>query len=109
MEERLTTHHWAPRGLRPLYLVLSPAKSGKSDTRANVRACGVVLAMALALMAIFNSRDLRSFARDLPGNWLSDQLVLGSDRWHELMLELGPGRLRPAVHDLFQSLHELSW
>ncbi|ARP98523.1 hypothetical protein [Pseudorhodoplanes sinuspersici] len=65
--------------------------------------------IAFVLMALFNSSDLRSFTRDLPGNWLTDQLVAYSDQWHELMLALGPAHAQPAVRDVFDDIHELRW
>ncbi|MGD9543042.1 MAG: hypothetical protein AB7F41_09930 [Methylocystis sp.] len=109
MDDRLTGYRWLPLGLPRIQFLRSPAKVRISETRANVQACILILAMAFALMGVFNSRDLCSFARDLPGGWLSDQLVIGADRWHDLMLALGPAHLRPAVRELFQTLHGMSW
>lgn len=79
------------------------------DTGANVRASALTMLIAFALMALFNSSEFRSFTRDLPGNWLTDQLVMYSDQWHELMLALGPAHARPAVRDVFDNIHEIRW
>ena len=84
-------------------------ESKTPDTSANVRASGFAMLIAFALMALFNSSDLRSFTRDLPGNWLTDQMVMYSDQWHELMLALGTAHARPAVRDMFDDLHEMRW
>lgn len=102
-------HRWPSRSLgRFRYYRRWP--DGKSaDTNTNVRASGFAMLIAFALMALFNSGDLRSFTRDLPGNWLTDQLVMYSDQWHELMLALGPAHVRPVIHDLFDDLREMRW
>jgi hypothetical protein len=82
---------------------------GVSDTTANVRAVGLAMIVAAVLLALFNSSELRGFTRDLPGNSVSDALVVGADRWHELMLQLGPARVRPAVRDLFLAIRGIAW
>jgi hypothetical protein len=67
------------------------------------------MALAGALLAVFNSSEMRVFARDLPGNAVTDRLVVGADRWHVLMLELGPARLRPWVRDAFAAIRSAGW
>ena len=109
MDDRLAAIRWLPHGLARFYVSRAPTKVRMTETRANVQACVLILGMSFALMGVFNSRDLRSFTRDLPGGWFSDQLVIGADRWHDWMLELGPARVRPAVRELFESLHEMNW
>ena len=86
-----------------------PQEDKTPETKMNVRASGFIMLTAFLLMALFNSADLRSSARDLPGNWFTDRLVMGADQWHELMLALGPAHIRPAVHDLFESFYEMRW
>lgn len=78
-----------------------------AETRSNVRAAGLAMLIALALMGVFNSSGLRSFVRDLPDGALTDALVQGADRWHELMLAAGPAHVRPVLRDLFDGLREV--
>lgn len=89
-----------------------PRRSADRDapnTGANVRHAGAVMLIAFALMAAFNSSGLRGFARDVPEGWLADELVVRSDQWHALMLELGPARVRPAASDMFERLRAIRW
>lgn len=79
------------------------------DTMRNVRRAGIAMLVAFALMALFNSIGLRSWARDLPPGWVADQAVAGADAWHTLMLALGPAEVRPAVHDVFEQLRAAQW
>ena len=81
----------------------------RPDTAANVRSVALAMAVAAALLAVFNSSEMRVFARGLPGNAVTDVLVAGADRWHALMLELGPARLRPAVRDMFSAIRSAGW
>ena len=85
------------------------AAGRKSDTAANVRSVGMAMAVAAALLAVFNSSEMRSFARDLPGNPLTDALVAGADWWHAVMLDLGPAHLRPAVRDALAAVRSAGW
>ena len=86
-----------------------PPEDKRSDTGANVRAGGITMLIAFVLMALFNSGDFRSFTRDLPGSRLTDQLVMGADHWHQLMLTLGPAHARPAVHEVLDRLRKMRW
>jgi len=86
-----------------------PSAGHRSDTAANVRSVVLAMAVAAMLLAVFNSSELRVFARDLPGNAVTDMLVAGADRWHALMLDLGPARLRPAVRDTFSAVRSAGW
>lgn len=79
------------------------------DTMANVRSVALAMAIAAILLAVFNSSEMRAFARDLPVNAFTDVLVEGADEWHALMLELGPARLRPAVREAFSTIRSASW
>jgi hypothetical protein len=74
-----------------------------------VRSVALAMAVAAALLAVFNSSELRIFARDLPGNAITDSLVTGADRWHELMRELGPAHLRPAVRRALSAVRSARW
>jgi hypothetical protein len=86
-----------------------PGESTAPDTMANVRRAGAAMLIAFALMALFNSNGLRSWARDLPPGWIADQAVSGADAWHELMVTLGPAELRPAVRELFEAFRKTAW
>ena len=86
-----------------------PSAGQRSDTAANVRSVALTIAVAVALLAVFNTSEMRSFARDLPGNAVTDVLVAGADRWHALMLALGPARLRPAVREMFSTIRAARW
>jgi hypothetical protein len=61
------------------------------------------------LVIVFGSAGMRHFARDLPGNEVTDLLVAGADQWHELMLELGPARVQPAVRAAFAHIRAADW
>lgn len=79
------------------------------DTVTNVRSVGLAIAVAAVLLAVFDSGELRMFCRDLPGNAVTDVLVAGADRWHALMLDLGPAHLRIAVRDVFDAIRSVRW
>ena len=85
------------------------ADGAAPDTVANVRRAGWAMLVAFALMAVFNSSGLRSYARDLPPGWVADQAVAGADAWHALMVALGPAKVRPAVHGLFERIRKAEW
>lgn len=87
----------------------APGGDAAPATRANVRAAGLVMLVAFALMAVLNSSGLRSYARDLPEGWLADRLIVAADRWHGLMLAWGPAQLRPAVNDLLERARKAGW
>lgn len=75
----------------------------------NARKATAAMLVAFALFAVFYSEGATRFARDLPGNALTDVLVNTADAWHRLMEDLGSARLAPAVRDAFERLHGLSW
>jgi hypothetical protein len=105
-----SSEHRRPwRGLRRIRRLGGPSEGKTPDTKANVRASGLVMMIALALMALFNSSGLSAFARDLPDGRLTDELVMRSDQWHALMVAWGPAQARPAVRDLFEGLRAMRW
>ena len=79
------------------------------DTVTNVRSVALAMAVAAVLLVVFNSSEVRLFARDLPGNAVTDVLVVAADRWHALMQALGPAQLRPAVREAFEAVRALRW
>lgn len=79
------------------------------ETMRNVRRAGVAMLVAFALMAIFNSSGLSSWARDLPPGWIADEAVAAADAWHALMIELGPASVQPALRDAVEFARKRSW
>lgn len=79
------------------------------NTAANVRSVALAMAVAAVLLGVFNSSEMRLFVRNLPGNAATDVLVAGTDRWHALMLDLGPAHLRPAVREAFEAVRAARW
>lgn len=85
-------------------------RAGQADaTTGCVRTASIAMTIALGLMALFNSDELRSWSRDLPDNAVSDRLIVFADRWHDAMLALGPARVRPALRDVFEAARALRW
>lgn len=84
-------------------------KPAAPDTTANVRGAVLAMLIAFALFLVFGSRGLRHFTRDLPGNAVTDVMVNAADRWHALMLRLGPAHVAPAVWDAFEQVRRLRW
>ncbi len=76
---------------------------------ANARKAAAAMLTAFALFAVFYSQGAAHFARNLPGNAVTDVLVNAADAWHGLMMDMGPAHLAPAIRGLFQDLHDLSW
>jgi hypothetical protein len=79
------------------------------ETMTNVRRAGIAMLIAFALMALFNSTGLRSWARDMAPGWVADQAVAGADAWHALMVELGFASLRPIAHGVLEDLRKTQW
>ena len=79
------------------------------DTATNVRSVALAMAVAIALLAVFDSSELRMFARGLPGNAVTDAVVVYADCWHALMLEFGPAHLRLAVREVFSAVRFAGW
>lgn len=89
---------------------LGRSSTGSShDTAANARSVALAMAVAAILLAVFNSSEMRAFARDLPVNSFTDVLVEGADQWHALMMEIGPARLRPVVREVFSTIRSATW
>lgn len=83
--------------------------AANDNSTPNARKATVAMLVAFAMFAVFSSEGATRFARNLPGNALTDILVNTADAWHSLMDDLGPARLAPAVRDAFEHLHGLSW
>ena len=85
------------------------ARQEKTATAANVRAATAAMLTAFALFGVFGSQGIRHFARDLPGNAMTDLAVRAADRWHALMLDFSPGRVEPALRNAVERLRALRW
>jgi hypothetical protein len=84
-------------------------KQERTNTAANVRTATVAMLTAFALFGVFGTQGIAHFARDLPGNAATDVLVRVADRWHALMLDLGPGRVEPALRNAVEWARALHW
>ena len=96
------------RSLEPAPAIAS-APTGADASAFHARRAATAMLIAFAVFALFDSRGIRAFARDLPGNAFTDRLVATADGWHALMERVGPAALGPAVRDRFESLREVQW
>jgi hypothetical protein len=81
----------------------------ETNTTVNVRAATLAMVTAFALFGLFGTQGMRQFSRDLPGNALTDMLVSAADRWHALMLDLGPAKLEPSIRGAIERARALRW
>ncbi|HEU5018178.1 MAG TPA: hypothetical protein VFT69_09425, partial [Pseudolabrys sp.] len=95
---------WVSRSLEPIRRIGRKTATSDPASMANVRNTAVIMVIAFALFALFESEGIRHFARNLPGNAFTDILVRDADRWHALMERLGPAQVGPAVRDAFDWL-----
>lgn len=107
-ETKKSFWRWPSRSLLPVPRV---AKRMREETRVpdsagNARRAAFAMLVAFALFALFQSQGIRHFTRDLPGNAVTDAMVDAADRWHALMMRLGPARVRPAVRDAFEHVRD---
>lgn len=109
MLDRLSRYRWPSRSLRHIRRVGRPPEGETPDSASNARTAAGVMAVAALLLAVFASNELRLFARDLPANNFTDRIVYLTDDWHELMIELGPARVRGHVREAFDALREVKW
>ena len=102
---------WPSRSLLPVPRLAKreAEKAAAPDTAGNARSAARAMLIAFAMFLVFESEGLRHFTRDLPGNAVTDVMVEAADRWHALMLRLGPAHVAPAVWDAFERLREARW
>jgi hypothetical protein len=102
---------WPSRSLLPVpRLAKREAEKGRApDTGANVRIAAAAMLIAFAIFLVFESEGLRHFARDLPGNAVTDAMVEAADTWHALMRRLGPASVQPALREVFDRVREIRW
>ncbi len=106
---RSRARHWVSRSLEPIRRIGRAKAADDPETMANVRGAAIAMLIAFALFALFESQGIRHFTRDLPGNAFTDVLVGGADRWHALMVDLGPARVERAVRDGFDRIRHIRW
>lgn len=63
----------------------------------------------MLLLLVFNSSGLQRWARDLPGNSLSDVLVHYADSWHGLMQQIGTAAPKETVQNALAEFRQYSW
>lgn len=66
----------------------------------------LAMLIASALLLLFNSDGLRSYARDLPANAVSDTVVAFADDWHMMMTAIGFDQPKACVQDWMSMLRE---
>lgn len=85
------------------------AERVETTTRYNVRRGLGAMLIAVVILALFNSAGFTVYARDLPGNEFSDQVVAFADWWHDRMTDIGLTRVTEEVREVFLSLKETEW
>ncbi len=58
-----------------------------------------IIAIALAILLVFNSQGLAKWSRDLPPSTFNLRVADAANWWHEKMLKLGPARAFEALRD----------
>jgi hypothetical protein len=58
-----------------------------------------IIAIAVAILLVFNSQGLAKWSRNLPPSTFNLHVADAAGWWHELMLKLGPARAFEALHD----------
>ena len=81
----------------------------EATTKSNVRRGLGAMLIAVVFLALFNSAGFTVYARDLPGNEFSDQVVAIADWWHERMTDVGLARVIEEIREVFLSLKETEW
>ena len=81
----------------------------EATTRFNVRRGLGAMLIAVVFLALFNSAGFTVYARDLPGNEFSDQVVALADWWHDRMTDIGLTRVAEEIREVFLSLKETEW
>lgn len=88
-----------------------PAKAAATEnaTRQSIRRGVISMLVAAAVLLVFNSAGLRSWARGLPGNAVTDVLVEAADRWHGIMQRVGFATAMDVVQDAVAEFREQPW
>lgn len=80
-----------------------------AQTSRTVRDGIVAMATAALLLLLFNSGGLQGWARNLPGNSVSDVLVSYADRWHSLMQRIGTATPKDTVQTVVSDFRQYGW
>jgi hypothetical protein len=81
----------------------------ENATRQSVRKGVTSMLVAAAVLLVFNSAGLRSWARGLPGNAATDVLVEVADGWHGMMRRAGLTAATAAVQDAVAAFRDQEW
>lgn len=85
-----------------------PVQQPKRD-RSCIRDATIAMLVAAFVLLVFNSKGLRSWLRDLPGNATTDALVNRADQWHRLMGKIGFTVPRATLQNMMSEFREASW
>ena len=58
-----------------------------------------IIAIALAILLVFNSQGLAKWSRDLPPSAFNLHVADAANWWHEMLLKLGPAKVFQALRD----------
>jgi len=58
-----------------------------------------IIAIALAILLVFNSQGLAKWSRDLPPSTFNLRVADAAAWWHDAMTKLGPARAFEALHN----------
>ena len=86
-----------------------PGPDQQAETSRSVRDTGIIMVTVMLLLLVFNSSGLQRWARDLPGNSLSDVLVHYTDSWHGLMQQIGTAAPKETVQNALAEFRQYSW
>ena len=99
----------APRHKMPLGSPPKHSPEQEAETSRSVRDGIIAMTAAMLLLLVFNSGGLQGWARNLPGNDMSDLLVSYTDRWHDFMQQIGTASPKDAVQDAVSELRRYGW
>ncbi|MEW5724870.1 MAG: hypothetical protein AB1896_17290 [Thermodesulfobacteriota bacterium] len=75
---------------------------GRNMHAADLRWTAVVLLVAVAFLAVFNSQGLLDWAMKLPVGWPGDSILAAAGWWHDLMERTGATGLRRVIREAFR-------
>lgn len=81
----------------------------RAATSRSIRDGIVAMATAMLLLLVFNSSGLQEWARNLPGNIMSDLIVSYTDRWHAFMQQIGTATPKDAVQTAVSEFRDYGW
>jgi len=87
----------------------APGSDQRAETSRSIRDGIIIMTTAMLLLLVFNSGGLRTWARNLPGNSISDALVSCADSWHAYMQQVGTAAPKEAVQDAVAEFRRQGW